>query len=127
MENLATINPEPTRRFLLVEDEAMIAMMMEDMLLDMGCEVTAIAPDLESALQHAENDAFDAAILDVNLSGVRSYPIADVLRRRSIPYIFTTGYGRAGLDDAYADAPILQKPFQCADLEQAITQVLPET
>lgn len=110
-------------RVLLVEDEAMIAMLMEDMLTDLGCEVVATAGQIDQALTVADSGAFDIAFLDVNLRGAPVYPVAAVLQARAIPFAFVTGYGSAGIDGAHADVPVLQKPFQARDLE-AIVQRL---
>jgi len=114
----------PTKcRVLLVEDEAMIAMLMEDMLGELGCDVVATVGQFDQAMAAAETADFDLAFLDVNLRGVPVYPVAQVLRTRGIPFAFVTGYGSAGIDPANAEAPILQKPFQSRDLA-AILQVL---
>ena len=68
----------------------------------------------------AKDEAIDLAILDLNLAGVLTYPAADVLKGRGIPFIFSTGYGSAGLKEAYSSCPTLQKPFDQQALEQAI-------
>lgn len=111
-------------RVLLVKDEVVVAMLMEDILADLGCEVTATATRVEDALTAAKSGSFDFAILDVNLNGSLSYPIADILRQRNIPIIFATGYGTKDLDASYAGAPTLQKPFRPADLEAAVSRIL---
>lgn len=108
-------------RILLVEDEAMIAMLVEDMLIDGGAEVVGPAGGVKAALAAiAENDAIDGALLDVNLGGEQSFEVADALSARNIPFVFVTGYGGAGVRDRYPDAPTLQKPFVTSDLERAI-------
>jgi len=111
---------EPRRRVLLVEDEAMIAMLIEDMLADLGCEVVHTASRIADALMAAQEQACDLAILDLNLNGAQTYPVAEVLRARGIPIIFATGYGSNGLDPKFAGAPALAKPFQQTDLEIAL-------
>ena len=98
----------------------MIAMLIEDMVLELGYEVAGTVARLEEALQAAAG-SFDLAILDVNLGGVASYPVADVLRRRGIPFAFVTGYGTAGIDATYAGAPVLQKPFTGADFAAVLS------
>ncbi|WP_420962290.1 response regulator [Brucella sp. IR073] len=110
-------------RVLIVEDEALVGMLIEDNLVDMGHEVAAMASRLKPALELARNGSFDVAILDVNLDGEPSYPIADVLMERGIPVIFASGYGPGGLDSNYAGTPILTKPFIAADLEKALLSV----
>jgi CheY-like chemotaxis protein len=113
-----------SRRFLLVKDESLIAMLVEDMLEDLGHELVTVVTRLEEALEVAGSGAFDLAILDLNLGGALTYPVADALARRGIPFIFATGYGSGGLKEAYAGRATLQKPFDQKSLEQAITTVL---
>jgi CheY-like chemotaxis protein len=112
------------RRILLVEDEAMIAMLVEDMLEDLGHDLAAVATRLEEALALTRSEVFDLAILDLNLGGVLTYPVADVLRERGNPFIFATGYGSSGLKEAYSDLPTLQKPFNHEALGLAIMGAL---
>lgn len=103
------------RTILVVEDEAMIAMMLEDILTGAGWRVVP-AMTLAAGLTSAARP-LSLALLDVNLGeGVTSYPIADVLIARSIPIFFTTGYGKTGVDPRFKDKPILQKPFKETDL-----------
>ncbi|WP_114948570.1 response regulator [Microvirga calopogonii] len=112
------------RRILLVEDEAMIAMLVGDMLEDLGHELVTVATRLEDALAAAGNGTFDLAILDLNLAGVLTYPVADVLAGRGIPFIFATGYGSGGLKETYAGWATLQKPFDQQALEYAVEAAL---
>jgi CheY-like chemotaxis protein len=111
---------EPALRVLVVEDEMLVAMNIEDMLLDLGHEVVALAGRLETALALAGEASFDVAMLDVNLAGQASFPVADVLRTRGIPYLFATGYGTQGIAEAHRQAPVLQKPFRARDLEEVL-------
>lgn len=111
------------RRVLLVEDESLVAMLAEDMLLDLGCEVV-VAMRLDRALNHARTERFDLAVLDVNLGDARSYPIADLLFERRTPFLFATGYGKQGLEAAYQAVPVLQKPYQVAPLEHMLRRLL---
>ncbi len=112
---------------LVVEDEAIIAMLIEDTLLDIGCKTIELVPSVERALDFLSRTKPDFAILDLNLNGSRSYPIADVLRRYGLPFVFLSGYGAGGLDSPYRDEAVLQKPFQQADLEMALKRaVLPD-
>jgi len=108
------------KRILVVEDEMLVAMNIEDMLLDIGHEVAGIANRLEAGIEAAREGGFDIAMLDVNLAGDLSFPIADILEEKGIPYLFATGYGRKGVKDDYGAAPVLQKPFRARDLQQAI-------
>ena len=107
-------------RILIVEDEMLVAMNIEDMLLDLGHEVAGLAGRLDAALQLAREAEFDLAMLDVNLAGEASFPVAEVLAERQIPFVFATGYGVRGVAEAYRDRPILQKPFRAIDLEAAL-------
>ena len=110
-------------RILIVEDEMLVAMNTEDMLLDLGHEVAGLASRLEPALSLAREGAFDLAMLDVNLAGQASFPVADALRERGIPFLFATGYGIQGIAEEYRSAPVLQKPFRACDLEDALRAV----
>lgn len=98
----------------------MIAMLVEDMLDDLGHELVTVASRLDEALAAAKTGAIDVAILDLSLGGVLTYPVADVLAQRGIPFVFATGYGSSGLKEAYADRPALQKPFVQQALGDAI-------
>ena len=79
------------RRVLVIEDEALIAMLLEDQLAELGCEIAGVAARFDDALEKATALAFDVAILDVNLSGKESFPIAEALRARGMPFVFATG------------------------------------
>lgn len=103
-------------RVLVVEDEALVAMLIEDMLGDFGCQVLGPAGSIRQALDAIERDPPDAAILDVNLGGEPVYPVADALRRCGAPFVLATGYGEMGVAEGYRDAPVLQKPFQESEL-----------
>jgi CheY-like chemotaxis protein len=107
-------------RILVVEDEAAISLLLEDMLLDFGCEVIGPAARLAAALEAVERETVDLAILDVNVAGEPIYPVAEALVQRRIPFVFSTGYGTAGIKDAFRDRPVLQKPFAQHDLKQKL-------
>lgn len=111
-------------RVLIVEDEAMIAMLLQDMLEEIGCVVAATAGVLDEAVQAAEDGELDLAILDVNLGGSETYPVADVLRRRGIPYVFSTGYGASTLRADHQGQPTLQKPFVERELQRCVVDAL---
>jgi CheY-like chemotaxis protein len=112
------------RRVFVVEDEVMIRMLLEDMLADLGYGVAASAGGLDEAIALARDSDFDLAILDVNLNGHAVYPVAEVLARRGVPFVFSTGYGERGLPEPYRDRPTLQKPFQLENLEKALATIM---
>jgi CheY-like chemotaxis protein len=107
-------------RILVVEDEAAISLLLEDMLLDFGCEVVGPAARLTAALDIAQRETLDLAILDVNVAGEPVYPVVEALEARKVPFVFSTGYGSAGIRDLYRDRPVLQKPFAQHDLRQKL-------
>jgi CheY-like chemotaxis protein len=107
-------------RVLVVEDEGMIAMLAKGMLVAMGCEVAGFAARLPDALSKIDTLSFDVALLDVNLAGTLSYPVAEALRARGVKFIFTTGYGNASLPPNLRDAPVLSKPYVQAQLRAAL-------
>jgi len=112
------------KHILVVEDEPLVAMLLEDMLTDMGAHVAGPECAFDAAMARAEADSLDAAVLDVNLSGQKSFAVADILRKRGIPYAFATGYGRSGLEPGHENVPVLVKPYTAADVEQTLTALL---
>jgi CheY-like chemotaxis protein len=102
----------------------MVAMLLEDMLADLGHQVAGTAGTIERASHLIQSAEFDLAVLDVNLNGTYSYGLAELLRARSIPFIFATGYGKSGLQEKWRDRPVLQKPFTMTDLERALQEAL---
>ena len=107
-------------RVLVVEDEALVGMLLEDMLIDIGCAHVELLSRFADGLQAAETGNFDLAVLDVNLDGVPSFPIAEQLMARNSPLLFATGYGAGGMDARFSDIPTLQKPFFFSDLERGV-------
>ena len=105
---------------LIVEDEALIAMMLESFLEDLGCEVTATASNIQDAINAASIGQFDIAFLDVNLNGQKTHPLAGILRRRAKPFAFVTGYGLQGVLSVYADAPTVTKPYTFEIIAQTL-------
>lgn len=112
------------RRVLVVEDETLICMMIEDMLIDFGCHIVGPAANLEEALALAAEESIDVAILDMNLNGTPSLPVADALEKRGIPFIFASGYGGESLS-VHKGSPVLSKPFQERELAKALVEALP--
>jgi len=126
MNQVASLNG---LRLLVVEDEAMIAMMLEDMLDTFGCVVVDVAGTLSRGLDLAANETLnlDGAILDVNLGGETVYPVAERLAARGVPFIFCTGYGLKGLCANFAHVPTLAKPYLREDLETMLRTVMIES
>lgn len=109
-------------RIFLVEDESIVAMMVEDMLADLGHTVAASAASLEDGMIHAISGEFDMALLDVNLNGRHSTPIAEVVAGRRLPFLLMTGY-RLSLPALMTRAPVLHKPFTMAEMDAALRQL----
>jgi CheY-like chemotaxis protein len=109
-----------TRRVLVVEDESLVAMMLEEMLQELNCSVLGPAGDLAEALGFAEKGEFDVALLDVSLRRTPSFPVAEILQKRGIPFVFMTGYGAEDFPAAYQQLPRLSKPFDLPDLQRAL-------
>jgi CheY-like chemotaxis protein len=111
------------RNVLVVDDEALIAMLIEDMLLDIGCKVVGPAYALDEAVALARDADIDCAILDLNLEGVPTFPVARALRARGIPFVFASGYAAGGLGEDFDDVPVLQKPFTAYDIASAVAHM----
>jgi CheY-like chemotaxis protein len=108
-------------RILLVEDEAMVAMLMEGMLDGLGCQRVEWVTSVSAALQALERGEYDGALLDVNLSGAAVYPVAEALASRKLPFVFVSGYGRtAEVHPRFPHAAVLKKPFDSGDLASII-------
>ena len=104
----------------LVEDEALIRMMMVQMLEELGHRVIAEAGSVREALSLAETSEFDLALLDVNLDGESVAPVARAIERRGLPFLFVTGYAPAALPEPFTGSSVLRKPFPIEVLKQAI-------
>lgn len=109
---------------LVVEDEAIVSLLVEGMLIDLGCEDVWYASSVGEALESVAERAPDLAVLDVNLGGEHAYPIARRLAEAGVPFVFATGYGAAGILEDWAGRPVLQKPFQCDMLAAALASAL---
>lgn len=110
------------KSILIVEDEAMIGMMLEDYLDALGYRLHGLAANVVDGCALAEGPGVDAAILDCNLQGEKVWPVADLLAGRNIPFIFATG-GAEELPGHYAGRPTLAKPFTIGAVEQALERV----
>ncbi|MHC2619750.1 CheY-like chemotaxis protein [Bradyrhizobium huanghuaihaiense] len=107
----------------LVEDEALIRMMIAEMVEELGHRVVAEAGSIEDARPIAESSRFDLAILDVSINGQLILPIVDVLERRKLPFLFATGYVSPALPEPFRCCPVLRKPFLIEQLGKAIETI----
>ena len=113
------------RRILVVEDEALVAMLLETMLEDMGFVPVGPVDDIDTALEVLRNDPrLDGALLDVNVAGREVFPVAEALKAKGVPFVFSTGYGEGGLPDDWRGHPTIQKPFTEDAVRDALFQAL---
>jgi CheY-like chemotaxis protein len=112
-------------RVLLVEDEGLVALMIEDMLEELGLKVVASAAHVPKACELATTASFDVALLDVNLAGEFVFPVARILLARKIPFLFSTGYGGPPLQEEFRNAPAIGKPFSIDQLDEKLRTLLP--
>lgn len=113
------------RQVLLVEDEALIGMMMVDILSELGYSVIGPITNVSEASTAAKSGNFEYAVLDINLKGELVYPVADLLIKAGVPFVFVTGYSAERIDKRYSVVPTLQKPLQKKDLQNAFARVKP--
>ncbi|MDO9588413.1 MAG: response regulator [Brevundimonas sp.] len=113
------------RRVLVVEDESLVAMLLETILEDMGCTPVGPASTVEEGLALiAAGQPFDAALLDVNVAGRQVFPIAEALKARDVPFVFSTGYGEGGLPEEWRGQATIQKPFTEAAVQDALMKAM---
>ncbi len=127
METVTSSGPhtkQMSRRVLILEDEMLVAMLLEDLLMDLGHSVAATAGSIRQALDAIAKLPVDLAILDVNLPDGRSDAVADALLARNIPFLFATGYGAQGVAEDYRQAPVIQKPYDEEGLRHAIESAI---
>ncbi len=108
------------KRVLVVEDELLVAMLVEDMLADAGCVVVGPFPTVAEAVAAARTETVDVALLDVNVAGEQVFPVAHELEKRGVPFLFVTGYGQAALPRDRPDWEAHAKPFQAAQLTASL-------
>jgi DNA-binding response OmpR family regulator len=99
-------------------------MALEDMLLHLGCQVVGPALRLQAAMAMANAELLDGAVLDINLGEDRSFPVAEILARRQVPFLFATGYGDAGLEPPFIGTPVLAKPYSLDSLADRLSAIL---
>lgn len=114
--------PHRAARLLVVEDEPLVALALEDQLADAGYEVVGPAFSLQEALRLAESEALDGAVLDINLAGEKVYPVADLLAKRDVPFVYVTGFGQAGMRASDEGRPLLQKPCSFPTLDAIVRE-----
>lgn len=107
-------------RVLVVEDEALIAVLIEDILAEMGCEIVGPIAKLEAALQTAKQGGFDIAILDITIRGGKVYPVAEELIAKGVPFVLATGYGDWALPAPLRDKRRITKPFTATELQEQV-------
>ncbi len=120
VERTAAANGPGKPRILLVEDEALVAMMMQGILEQLDCAVIGPCATCFEALSLLKENKIDAAILDVNLGGETVYPVADALTRQGVPFAFATGYGRETIESRFAHVTTLEKPVGYDELRAAL-------
>ena len=108
----------------LVEDEALIRLLLADMIEELEHRVVAEAGNIQEALVLAETAVFDLAILDINIAGSSIVPVAEIIDRRGLPFLFISGYGSAARSEAFIERPALQKPLMLSKLGEAINAIL---
>lgn len=118
---------EPTLtgcRVLIVEDDETISALMETTLEEAQCTIVGRCRDLASALAAADHEAFDVAVLDINLAGEMVFPVAEALDARGIPFLLLSGYGDTAVPDDRPDWPVCAKPFKLDELLQRLAGLL---
>jgi CheY-like chemotaxis protein len=107
-------------RVLVVEDETLVAMLVEEYLADLGCIIAYSGRRVSSTLHALKDLEVGAAVLDVNVAGESIASVAEILEQRKVPFLFASGYGAKGIDERWAGRPVLQKPFSAKELEMAL-------
>jgi CheY-like chemotaxis protein len=111
-------------RVFVVEDESLLALLLEDMLAELGCAVVGSASTVSEAIDAVRQRTFDVAILDIKLGAEKSFPVAEVLAARGVPFVFATGYGDGQVDDRWRDRQVLQKPFAQDQLAEVLRRAV---
>jgi CheY-like chemotaxis protein len=114
------------RRILVVEDDFLIAQLIEDMLAELGHVLAGSAQGLDVALQMARRGDFDLALVDLQIGGAKTHAVADILIAQGIPFAFATGHAYAEAAPGHPGIPILQKPFSVRDLAAMIERLAPD-
>ena len=112
------------KRILIVEDEMLVALLIEDFLADLGCKTIGPFRSVAQALEAARTEDLDLAVLDVNLDGERVYPVAELLAERHIPFLFLSGYGEEAIPPDHAEWKVCAKPFKSEVLVRMLSALL---
>jgi CheY-like chemotaxis protein len=112
------------KRILIVEDEMLVALLIEDFLADLGCSTVGPCGSVAMALDAIRTEAFDLAVLDVNLGGEKVYPVAELLAERQIPFLFLSGYGEEAIPPGHKDWRVCAKPFKGDELAVMLSAAL---
>ena len=107
-------------RVLLIEDETLVAMLLEESLAELGCEVVGPVARFEAARTAIKRERFDCALVDIDLHGRPAYPLADLLDARGVPFGFVTGYDKSRLSGKFVRRPVLSKPFDLSQLRRLL-------
>lgn len=117
------VDKQPAR-ILIVEDEPVIALTLEDFLVEAGFEIAGVVGKLDKALALIESGACDAAIIDANLAGVSASPAASALAARGLPFIVLSGYSPEQIQGAFPGALFIQKPYRPVQLLQTLNTLV---
>jgi DNA-binding response OmpR family regulator len=112
------------KRVLIVEDEMLVALLIEDFLTEIGCDVVALCGRVQTASDAVRTKAIDLAVLDVNLHGEKVYPVAALLEERQIPFLFLSGYGAEAIPPDRPDWKVCTKPFKAEELARMLSAVV---
>ncbi|HEX5538011.1 MAG TPA: response regulator [Sphingobium sp.] len=116
----SSVSPPPARSVLIVEDEAMIALMLEEFVGALGHRVHGVANTLEDACRIVRSGGFDLAILDCHLNGEEAWPVADMLEQSQIPYVLSSGGSSSDIPAPYAGRPLLAKPYTLGTISDVL-------
>jgi DNA-binding response OmpR family regulator len=112
------------KRILIIEDEVMMGFLLDDMLTLLGYDIAGLAQSINDANEQIEHESFDAAILDVNLNGQKTFGLAAQLQEKNVPFLFSTGYDKGSLPEAFRGLPTLQKPYNQTQLGNLLNELL---
>jgi CheY-like chemotaxis protein len=112
------------RKIFVVEDSPVVAPFTEDVLEELGCTVVGPAGNMADARAFAASEDIDAALVDIRIRGDKAFPICEILERRGIPFVLTSGYADWTMPDDWADRPQLPKPYKLEDVEAALLEIL---